>query len=93
MSENPLTIVIARRDATAMRIITDQTASARQARHVVRSIEASVKASISMRFLRHDLANQRDLVLELAKSGHQEEASRYLKALHAQAHKLAREQS
>ena len=88
-----ITLVIARRDAAAMRITTDAAASTRQARHVAQSIEASVQTSRSMRYLRHDLANQRDLVLELAASGHQEEAGRYLKALHAQIHELMGDQS
>lgn len=53
------TITIARRDSVAKRILADEAACMRQARHVKQAIEASALKVVAMRRLRHDLANQK----------------------------------
>ena len=78
------TITVAHRDAVSKRILADEAARARQARHVKQAIEASTLKAGAMRRLRHDLANQVDLVYELAESGHTHEASQYLDDLRSQ---------
>jgi len=81
-------LIISRRDAEATRLAADQAALARQERHVRGEIEASVRRTTEMSRLRHDLANQVEVVDQLAAQGRYAEADRYLEGLQAQARKL-----
>ena len=56
-------------------------ATIRQTRHVRRQIEESAMQVLRMRHLRHDLANQVGVVMELARADHIEEADHYLAEL------------
>ena len=77
-----------RKAAQARRAATNRTISDRQARRVRDEVEASVHSSLDVRHLRHDLANQIDVVGELARRGQMEEADRYLADLQARAQAL-----
>ncbi len=81
-------LAVARRDAEATRLAADQVAVARQERHVRGEIEASVQRTTQMSRLRHDLANQVEVVEQLAAQGRYDEADQYLEDLQAQARKL-----
>ena len=81
-------LAVARRDAEATRLAADQVAVARQERHVRGEIEASVQRTTQMSRLRHDLANQVEVVEQLAAQGRFAEADQYLEDLQVQARKL-----
>ncbi len=81
-------ISVAKRDAQASRQSANQAASIRQERHVRGEIEASVRRTTEMSRLRHDLANQVEVVEQLAAQGRYAEADQYLRSLQAQARKL-----
>lgn len=70
----------------------NETAVLRQTRHVLNRIRSHTTRTADMRRLRHDLANQLEVVTSLVNSGHTDEASRYLEALEQRASALAGEQ-
>lgn len=84
-----LSIMLARNDARTRRKITNSIVSVRQIKHVRSEVEASARRSSDMRKLRHDIANQIDVVMELANSGKTEEADKYLETLQKLAHKVS----
>jgi len=86
-------IRMAKQDAQASRQTADRVAFARQDRHVRSEIEASVRRTTEMSRLRHDLANQVEVVEQLAARGRYAEADRYLEGLQAQARTLGDQQS
>ena len=85
-------IFVARREAMAARKATDNAAMARQERHVRGEIEASVRRTTEMSRLRHDLANQVEVVEGLAAQGRFADADQYLARLQLQAQTLMGEE-
>ena len=85
-------LAVARRDAEATRLAADQVAFARQERHVRGEIEASVRRTTEMSRLRHDLANQVEVVEGLAAQGRFADADQYLVRLQLQAQTLMGEE-
>jgi hypothetical protein len=79
-------LTVAQRDARVKREVTDQIAEARQVKHVRSEVEATTLRSMSLRRLRHDLANQMRVVTGLISEGRYDDADRYLAALQDQAH-------
>ena len=87
------TLTIARRDVATQRILANEAASQRQERHVTRLIEASSRKRGELRRVRHDLANQIDVVSELAESGRDKEASRYMATLRERVRQLSEDET
>jgi len=85
-------IFVAQREATAARKATDSAAMARQERHVRGEIEASVRRTMEMSRLRHDLANQVEVVEQLAAQGLFADADQYLARIQMQAQTLIGEE-
>lgn len=85
-----LVFSVASYDAQLSRDRTNRMAGLRQTRHVKTEVTASMARSINVRRLRHDLANQIDIVTELVHEGNVTEADRYLAQLQAQAQSLTR---
>lgn len=81
-------IVVAQRDTRAKRLIANQMAQARQAKHVRNEVVTATRLSLDLRRLRHDLANQLHVVSRLVEAGHYDDADRYLAELQRQAHSL-----
>jgi len=84
-------IAVARQEAEAARKSTDNAAMARQERHVRGEVEASVRRTVGMSRLRHDLANQVEVVERLAAQGRYADADHYLELLQLQARTLTGE--
>ncbi len=85
-------LVVAHRDAEAARIMADRAAMARQERHVRSVVEASVQRVTEMSRLRHDLANQVEVVERLVERGRYTDADHYLELLQLQAQALVGEE-
>ena len=81
-------ISVAKRDAQASRQAADRLALTRQNRHVRGEVEASVQRTMEMSRLRHDLANQVDVVEQLVAQERFVDADRYLELLQSQARDL-----
>ena len=81
-------IAVAREDAKAARLAANRAAIARQERHVRGEVVASVRRTVGMSRLRHDLANQVEVVERLAAQGRYADADHYLELLQAQAREL-----
>ena len=78
----------ARQDARERRAQANRDATTQQLQLVQDEVEALAQRSLMMRRLRHDLANQIDVVTELATSGNARESDLHLQALQAYAHEL-----
>ena len=65
---------VARRNAQAQRVVAERAAMARQLKHLRTQIDAMTRSSVSVRLLRHDLANQVRVVRQLATKGSVEDA-------------------
>lgn len=85
------TLSATRSAAQAQRNTTNRLMSDRQAERIRTEMESSIHASINVRRLRHDLANQIDVVSELAQSGRIEEADQYLTDLQTRAQALTQD--
>lgn len=72
---------LARRDVEPRRSIADRAARVRQVRHISLETEGIVHRSLIIHRLRHDIANQMAVVLNLAQQDKIDEADRYLEAL------------
>ena len=81
--------LIARRESRARRNLVNLTAMARQAKHAKSEIAASTDRTLNVRRLRHDLANQVEIVNHMAQQGRLCDADKYLATLQSQAHSLA----
>ncbi len=82
-------IAIVREEAGEHRQAIHDLALARQVKHAQAEATASVRRAANLRKLRHDMANQIDVVRELANEGRLEDADRYLVALQVAAHEFA----
>lgn len=76
-------------DARAQRAAAERAASMRQIKHLRSQVETTTRRSVFVRRLRHDLANQVEVVHELAAEGCSTDADRYLETLQEQARELA----
>lgn len=79
---------VASREELVARDKADRTAGTRQVRHVKTEVASSAERQLEIQRLRHDLANQVDVVSELARGGHLGEADQYLALLQKQAQNL-----
>ena len=79
---------IAQREAHALRDLANQVAITRQLHHIKREIRTMTHSSSSVRRLRHDLANQSDVINELLGEGHVDLAERYVLQLQNRADEL-----
>lgn len=82
-------VTVARNDARAQREAARQQVLMRQSRHLSLMVEESAARVMGMRRLRHDLANQVDVVRSLAAQGRHSEADHHLGELQEAAHELA----
>lgn len=82
------TLSLAHDEARMRRIAANNAASVRQVRHMHAEIESAAQRSLKLRELRHDMANQIEVVLELARKGNSAEADRYLASLQIRAAEL-----
>lgn len=82
-------VYLTRKDVLATRQSADRMARARQARHIRIEVEGIARRSDDIRRLRHDLANQVDVVAELTRQGRVREADGYLEALIDQTRRIA----
>ena len=71
----------------------DRAAVARQAKHLRGELDAITRRALAMQRLRHDIANQVDVVDELMSLGHYQEADAYLVALQDRADDLMMQNS
>lgn len=79
---------IAQSDARAIKTLGQQQAAARLSKHLGAQISGQASRASAARRLRHDMANQVDVVRELAQEGRVQEADRYLATLQEQARVL-----
>lgn len=84
-----LLYIAAQRDFARQRQDADKAAVARQAKHLRGELDAITRRALAMQRLRHDIANQVDVVDELMSSAYYQEADAYLIALQNQADALA----
>lgn len=80
---------VAQRDVQAQRVVAERAAMARQLKHLRVQIDAMTRSSVSVRLLRHDLANQVRVVRQLAAKGSVTDADRYLATLQERSRKVA----
>ena len=83
-----LSLALTQRDVLAKRDLANNTARLRQEKHVIAQIVEVSRRNDDMRRLRHDLANQLDIVSELVAKGHTAQADQYLGALQEQASRI-----
>lgn len=84
-----VTFDLARRELLARRRAADQAALVRQARHLKSEVLSIASSSAATRRLRHDLANQVDVIDELLGEGRMGAAEQYLSELQRRAQALA----
>ena len=73
-----IAVSVSHAEAVTRRDRTDATVLTRQIKHVRAEILEASKRTTMLRKLRHDLANQIDVVLHLARQGHPKEADQHL---------------
>ncbi len=78
-------LTIANKDALVGRESANRAASVRQERHLRTGIADSTRRMVAVRHLRHDLANQVEIIEELARHGRKGEADTHLVALQKRA--------
>ena len=78
-------LIAARRDMATSQALADSMARSRQIRHVSQRIRDAANRRQSLAYLRHDLANQVDVISELVETGHTSEAQAYLSHLQERA--------
>ena len=83
------TLELTRKTAQSHREATNLEAAIQHDEHVREEIESLVNRSMEVRRLRHDLANQMNVVCELAEKDHADEAIVYLNRLQERAHYIA----
>lgn len=91
LSVSLITLDIAQHEIAVSKENADRIALTRQVRHIKSELSNITKHSVSVRRLRHDLANQIGVIDELAKEGHCDAAEQYLLKLCRKASELTRE--
>lgn len=83
-----LALIVAQRDIASSRTLANDQARMRQTRHVTQRIIETTDKRQDLARLRHDLANQVEVISELAETGHTDEAQAYLSFLQEEALRL-----
>ncbi len=82
-------LMIAQRGARIGRESANRAASVRQERHLRAGIADSTRRMVAVRHLRHDLANQLEVIEELARHGRRDEADAHLAILQEHANLIS----
>ena len=82
---------LTQRELQGERLEANRAAIARQSRHLKSEVLNIASASVTIRRLRHDIANQVDVIDELLDEGHNDTARQYLSDLQDRAQALAQE--
>ncbi len=82
-------LTIANKDALVRRESANRAASVRQERHLRAGIADSTRRMVAVRHLRHDLANQLEVIEELARHGRRDEADAHLATLQERANLIS----